>query len=152
MVPLLAYVGLLPGCFEKQCGPNQKRADGYCECVEGTKLNDELDCVKTEARKPVDASDASTDGMAPMAGGCDMTTGLGCTCAGDEDCAGFEASYCVIPDPADETMTRVCLLQGCDKPGKECPDVMQCCDFPFAPEKTICLPKVVDNMDYKCPF
>ena len=152
--PIIAC-GLLVGCFERRCGPHQELTEGFCQCEDGRKLDDQQNCVKeAPAAPPKETSDASVDGMAPMAmaGGCDMSTGLGCSCTGDADCAGFDADYCVIADPADPEQKRVCLFQGCDKPGKECPTGLQCCAFPFAPQKTVCLPEVVDNMDYKCPF
>ncbi len=144
LVPLLIS-GLFAGCFERRCGPRQKYTHGYCVCEKGTTADEEFNCIK-------DAPVASAKDAGAMAGGCDETTGLGCTCKGDADCASFTANYCVLPDPNDPSGTRVCLFQGCDKPGKECPTEMQCCAFPFAPEKTVCLPNVVDNMDYKCPF
>ncbi len=154
LVPLLVFASLFGGCFEKKCGPRQKLKDGYCECVTGTKLDDKFDCVKIVVAPVVDAGmTEDTDGMTEMpSDGCDKTTGLGCVCMGDSDCAGKAADYCIIPNPEDPSGTRACLYQGCDKPGKECPTGLQCCAFPFAPAKTVCLPKVVDNMDYKCPF
>ena len=71
------------------------------------------------------------------------STGLGCPCTSDADCAGFAADYCVLPDPADPLMRRACLLQGCDMPEQGCPQTMQCCAFPFAPAGSICLPENV---------
>jgi len=159
LIPLLALGALLHGCFERRCGPNQVLKGKACQCKEGTVLTEDLDCVAMEPMPEPDGdkggdSDASVSGDAAMSGGggpsCsdEFVDGLGCKCTSDQDCAGFKADYCVIPDPADAEMKRVCLLQGCDKPGEECPEGMQCCVFTgFAPEGTVCLPDTT-----KCPF
>lgn len=153
---------LLGGCFEPACGPNQELSRGgpgerklptaICVCKEGFKFDDNVTCVKDGAAAPAPTPDADADIAAdgstpPPAGGCDPKTGLGCACTGDADCASYPADYCVIPDPADPEMNRACLYQGCDKPGKECPDLLHCCAFPFAPEKSVCLPE-----EFECPF
>lgn len=155
---MLAISGFLSGCLEEKCGPNQKLVKGYCLCEAGFTANDAFQCVEnTPAPAPQDqgggatASDAGHDAAMttdpPPANGCDQATGLGCPCTKDADCAGKQADYCVIDDPNTPGETRACLLQGCDQPGKECPDVMQCCSFFLAPDGTICLPK-----DVACPF
>ncbi len=161
VAPLIALGALLSGCFEPRCGPHQElsRGDpgeqklhsGVCVCVEGRAFDENLNCVKPNAPTgPAPEVDAGTqDGAtaAPMVGGCDMTTGLGCACKSDAECANYPADYCVVADPADAEKKRACLYQGCDMPGKECPSSQHCCTFPFAPQGTICLPE-----DRECPF
>jgi len=158
-IPFFLLGTLLSGCFEPACGPHQKLhrgkdaklASAVCICESGYAFDEDLNCVKEGAAAPTPTpgadSDAGDGAVPAMTGGCDATTGLGCVCKGEADCASYPANYCVLPDPADPAMKRVCLYQGCDKPGKECPSLMHCCAFPFAPEKTICLPE-----EYECPF
>lgn len=150
----LAFGALLGGCFHRRCGPNEVLRDKICFCAEGTTQTEDLDCVKKKptAPPPVATGDAGATGgdaaTAPaMSGTCDEKTGLGCNCKSDEDCAGRAADYCIVPDPADSSGTRVCLYQGCDMPDKACPDKLKCCSFFLAPQGTVCLPTEIE-----CPF
>jgi len=150
LLPLLALGVLTSGCFERLCGPNQHLSKKVCVCDEGTTQNADLECVPNkpvDAGPPEPASDAAVGSGGPTCSP-EFPDGVGCKCTSDSDCAKYKADYCVIPDPSDAEMKRACLLQGCDKPGEECPAKQQCCKFTgFAPEGSVCLPETVD-----CPF
>lgn len=142
----LAWVGTV-GCYDQECGNNQVLDDELelCVCVAGTSLQSDRTC-SAEVTDEGD-SGAGDDDAGMESGAADdpcMADGQGCPCTSDDDCAGYEADYCIIADPANPDMPRACLLQGCQD---GCPDDLQCCDFPFAPGETVCLPA-----DVECPF
>jgi hypothetical protein len=114
---LFFSVGCTPGDSER-CGDGFTYRDGMCQPVGDTDTS-------------VD-SDAHQDGGAD---GGDLPTGMGEVCTGDEDCAGYEADYCLMEYGADE---GVCTVQNCSVDPGDCPDGYLCCDFTIPEVPNFC--------------
>jgi hypothetical protein len=77
-------------------------------------------------------TDTGTDTGAP--------TGLMEPCTSQEECAGYDASYCML------LMTpNVCLLPDCTTAPDDCPDGYTCCDIkpdyePYGLPDSLCVP------------
>jgi len=75
-------------------------------------------------------------------------TGQGQSCASDDDCADYEASFC------ESLVTMMCAVEGCKALGGACHGGFTCCDFSsVAPtlDFSLCVPPD-QLMDGACPF
>jgi hypothetical protein len=87
-------------------------------------------------------ADADADGGADGGGDTDtgLPTGLMEPCTSQEECAGYDASYCML------LMTpNVCLLPGCATAPDDCPEGYTCCDIlatyePMGIPGSLCVP------------
>ena len=99
-----------------RCGGGFTYEDGSCVPVD------------TDTGADTDEPDASPDGG-------DGPSGLGETCSGDADCAGYEADYCLISYGETE---GYCTVQGCAVDPDDCPDGYGCCDFTIGGVPNFC--------------
>jgi hypothetical protein len=60
--------------------------------------------------------------------------GQSAPCASDDDCADYEADFCV-------PVGNVCLVQGCGDGSVECFEGWTCCDLSSFGQPTLCLPE-----------
>jgi hypothetical protein len=65
---------------------------------------------------------------------CRQFSGVGATCAAQEDCAGLDAQAC------DTFQTHTCMIAGCSLDDGDCPRGMECCDLSAFGAGTICMP------------
>lgn len=89
-------------------------------------------CQKVNETDSVTDRDASADSSqdAGDAGQNDSSTGLGESCFDpEEDCKGYDASFCLKEPGAAVTDEGTCSIPHCTKVPDTCPDEYQCCDF-----------------------
>jgi len=102
----------------ERCGDDYTYQDGMCQ-----PLGD------TDSSSDSDTDDAGADG------GDELPSGMGEVCAGEEDCAGYEADYCLIQMGEEE---GVCTIQDCSVDPDDCPDGYLCCDFSIPSVPNFC--------------
>lgn len=62
--------------------------------------------------------------------------GLNAPCSSNDDCAGFEATYC------ETFQSHQCMVKGCDLDPDDCFEGYQCCDLvPLGFDDTLCVPE-----------
>jgi hypothetical protein len=110
-----------------RCGAHQTFRGGICVCDEGYRLNG-TGCtpVSEPARDAGVAQDAQPQG----------TTGQKAPCSTSEDCAGYDASYCL-------RLYGVCLVPNCTP--DSCDDGWSCLDISVI--ETGAPPVCIDNED-----
>jgi hypothetical protein len=84
-------------------------------------------CVAIDTESDAPDGDAGADAGGP--------TGLMEPCGSQDDCAGYDASFCnLLMEP------NVCLIPDCTPSPDDCPADYFCCDFMAAIEETAGLP------------
>lgn len=119
---VLCVLVLLAGCTpsdSERCGEGFTYQDGMCQPADDAGSADDTDS----------AEDDGGDGG-------DLPTGMGEICAGDEDCADYEADYCLMQPGDDE---GVCTVQNCSVDPDDCPDGYLCCDFTIPSVPNFCV-------------
>jgi hypothetical protein len=82
--------------------------------------------------------DTATDTGLPDAGG-DGGTGMMTPCSGPDDCADFEASYCLDINYGSIVLNG-CVISGCTVDPDSCPAPNTCCDIDPTYESMLGLP------------
>ena len=114
----LCTAGCTPSDSER-CGDDFTYQDGMCQADGDTDSS----------------SDTGSGDDGGVDGGDDLPTGMGEVCAGEEDCAGYEADYCLMQPGDDE---GVCTVQDCSVDPDDCPDGYICCDFSIPAVPNFC--------------
>jgi hypothetical protein len=84
-------------------------------------------------------TDSDTDGDAGADAG---NTGMMEPCTTQEDCAAYEATYCLTAMPD----SNICLIQDCNTEPNDCPSPYLCCDLltdletSFGLPDSLCMP------------
>ena len=109
-----------------------------CHLDEGDRCDEGFEYVNGYCMEIDTDTDSETDSVVEDSG----VTGLGVTCSGDEDCEGFDADYCAMEIGATEGQ---CTVSNCSANPNDCPENLQCCDFPAegmtAGMPNLCLPQ-----------
>jgi len=72
-------------------------------------------------------------------------TGQSMPCESSDDCAGFEATYCI-------SSSKVCLVQGCAKGQAKCHGEWSCCDLTSLGYTDVCVPNATRiDANGNCP-
>lgn len=136
-----------------ECEAGYSRSAPNEACEEAAGLGDECDPANSACEAPYahcepagDAGYCTTDGCT-SSDDCDggfscnadsvcerPPAGLGATCAGPDDCAGTEATFC------DSFMTMSCQVEGCSLDPNDCFEGYECCDLTMFGLPTLCVP------------
>lgn len=131
---------MAPSCLidsDDRCGPNQELLEyaeesERCVCVAGTGFDAATQscvvCGENEMASPVGcvcvSGFARTGGAGPcLPSDAVLPTGQDEHCEAQEDCAGYEASFC------DTLVSFTCLVPNCTVSPDSCSEGKDCCDI-----------------------